>query len=371
MTERVDVVIVGAGGMGAATAWRLAQHGRSVVLLEQFEHLHSRGSSHGQTRIFRVAYRDPRYTRLASMAIPLWRELEDATGTTLLEQTGQVDHGNQVAIEEIASSLVQFGYRAELLSPEEAHERWPALAFDTAVVHSPDGGRVFADRTVDAAVRAGVDRGATYLDCTPVEWLERRADRVLVHADGRTWDAGCVVVAAGPWLTGLLDGLVALPPMRITVQQPAHFAVRDGYWFPSYIHHPLASAQLGYGAYGLESPGEGVKLGLEDTIRAIDLNQRSFDLDEQVNQAMREYAEQWLPGADTSQMTATTCLFTETPDSHFILDRIGPIVICSPCSGHGFKFVPAVGEITARLAMGQSHAEDAWRLPPATQTHSG
>lgn len=363
MTERVDVVVIGAGGMGAATAWRLAGQGRSVVLIEQFEHLHSRGSSHGQTRIFRVAYRDPRYTRLASMAIPLWRELEDASGATLLEQTGQVDHGNRVAIEEIASSLVQSGYRAELLNPDQAQERWPALAFDTAVVHSPDGGRVFAERTVDAAVRVAVEAGASYLNSTPVERLERRGDRMFVHADGRTWDTGGVVVAAGPWVADLLTDLIALPPVRITVQQPAHFAIRDGYWFPSYIHHPPDTAQLGYGAYGLESPGEGVKLGLEDTIHAIDLRDRTFDLDERVNQAMREYAEKWLPGADPSQMTATTCLFTQTEDSHFILDRIGPIVVCSPCSGHGFKFVPAIGEIAARLAMGYSQAEEAWRIP--------
>lgn len=362
MTERVDAVVIGAGGMGAATAWRLSEHGRSVVLLEQFEHLHARGSSHGQTRIFRVAYRDPRYTRLAGAAIPLWRELEEATSATLLEQGGQLDHGNPAAIDEIEASLVGHGYRAERMSPEAAHERWPGMNFDADVIHSPDGGRVFAERAVAAAVQAGIQRGATYLDRTPVERLQPRGDRVLVHAQGRVWEADQVVVAAGAWVEGLLAGQVPLPRLRVTIQQPAHFGIRDGYAFPSFVHHPVGADQLAYGAYGLQSPGEGVKLGLEGTIHQIDLSERSFELDEDVNKALVRYARQWLPGADTSQMTATTCLFTETPDSHFILDRVGPIVVCSPCSGHGFKFLPAIGEITAQLAMGRVHGEDAWLL---------
>jgi len=363
MAERVDVVVIGAGGMGAAAAWRLAQHGRSVLLLEQFEHLHHRGSSHGQTRIFRVAYRDPRYTRLASRAIPLWRELEAASSTTLLEQSGQIDHGNPSAIEQIASSLTLHGYRAECMSPDQAHERWPSMNFDAAVVHSPDGGRVFAERTVAAAVQTSIDLGATYLDRTPVEHIEPHGDRVLVHANGRTWDADCVVVAAGPWIEGLLADLVTLPSLRVTIQQPAHFAIRDGFRFPSFVHHPLGADELSYGAYGLESDGEGVKLGLEDSVRSIELGERSFELDVDVTRALRDYADRWLPGADTSVMTQTTCLFTETPDAHFILDRVGPIIVCSPCSGHGFKFVPIIGEITAQLAMGQTHGEHAWYLP--------
>lgn len=367
MTERVDVVVIGAGGMGAATAWRLATHGRSVVLLEQFEHLHARGSSHGQTRIFRLAYRDPLYTRLAAASLPLWRELQDIAGATLLEQSGQIDHGNPEAIDQIEASLRLHGYQAERFTPQEAHERWPALAFDTAVVHSPDGGRVFAERTVDAAVRTAVDLGTQYLDRSPVERIEPLGDRVLVHANGTLWDADCVVVAAGSWVGNLLADLISLPPLRVTLQQPAHFPIRSGNHFPSFIHHPAHTGRLAYGAYGLESPGEGVKLGLEDTVHAIDLAERSFDLDGQVTEALRSYAERWLPGADSTQMTQTTCLFTETADGHFILDRVGPIIVCSPCSGHGFKFVPVIGELTAQLAMGHDHGESAWHLSAATR----
>lgn len=362
MTERVDVVVVGGGAMGAATAWRLAEHGRSVVLLEKFDRIHHNGSSHGQTRIFRVAYRDPLYTQLATQSIPLWRELEQISGETLLEQTGQVDHGITAAIDEIENSLTSNAYAAERMTPEQAHERWPGMNFDNAVVFSPDGGRVFAEKTVNACIGAAVSKGSVYRDNSPVEKIEIHDDHAIVHTPYGSWEANTVVIATGAWVGELLKDLVALPPLAVTLQQPVHFAIKEGFHFPSYLHHMHSDDSRGFGAYGLESPGEGVKLGLEDTIRAIDISNRSFDIDESVSKAAQDYARRWLPGADPEAMTATTCLFTETVDSHFLIDRAGPIVVCSPCSGHGFKFVPIIGEITAQLAMGVDHGVNAWRL---------
>ena len=114
---------------------------------------HAHGSSHGSTRIFRVAYREVLYSRLAAASIPLWHELEAESGETLLEQTGQLDHGDVGAIHEIESTLRAGGWAFDRLSPEQAGERWPGMVFDQAVVYSPDGGRVFADRTLDALIR--------------------------------------------------------------------------------------------------------------------------------------------------------------------------------------------------------------------------
>lgn len=372
MASRVDVVVIGAGAMGAATAWQLAKRGRSVVLIEQFEHLHHQGSSHGQTRIFRFAYRDARYTALAQHSLPLWQELESDSGTVLLEQNGQLDHGSPEAIEEIIASLRAHHLAVDVLTPEAAHERWPGMNFEGLVAFSPDGGRVFADRTVDAAVTTAVRLGAEFHDRTPVEMLEVTGERALVHAGGRTWDAGCVVVAAGAWLPGLVDGLVPLPTLRITHQQPVHFAIRPGATFPSFLHHQEGGSALRFAAYGLESPGEGVKLGLEGTVTPVDIATRALEPDPAVTRQAQAYAERWLPGADPLRAHAATCLFTETPDEHFLIDRVGPVVICSPCSGHGFKFVPAIGSITADLAMGIDHGRDYWHLPaPATNGAHG
>lgn len=364
--SRIDAVVVGAGAMGSAAAWHLARRGRSVVLLERFSRGHLRGSSHGATRIFRVAYRDPVYSRLAGRAIPEWRELEEAAGEALLEQTGQLDHGEPVAIAEIESALSDGGWAYERLSPAAAHERWPALVFDREVIYSPDGGRVFADRTVESLIRLAEVEGADVRFDEPATALRVGDTGVTVETPEGAWQAQTVVVAAGAWLTRLPGLDVPLPEIRATAQQPVHFAIRPGYSFPSYVHHVGTDAighTFAYGAYGLESPGEGVKLGL-DTAEEVDPDVETGISADALADAV-DYAERWLPGADASQVRAVRCLFTMTPDSHFILDRRGPVVVCSPCSGHGFKFAPLIGSLAADLVEGRDHGTSAWRLPAA------
>jgi len=363
-----DVIVIGAGAMGSTTAWQLAKAGRSVVVLEQFGRLHDRGSSHGQTRVFRVSYRDPLYTELATDAIPRWRELETDSGVDLLEQSGQLDHGFAPAIDEIEASLVGGGFAYERLTPQAAAERWPGLNFDTTVLYSPDGGRVFADRMVNAALAVAERLGAQLHFDTPVLAIEPDGDGVAVVTEGATYRANTVVVSAGAWVSRLVGpGTkwpdITLPEVTVTRQQPVHFAIRPGMSFPSYIHHvpdDTPGAALRFGAYGLESPGEGVKLGLETSVHT-DPDDVGM-VDPLITAEAIAYADQWLPGADTSQVSAVTCLFTNTPDSHFIIDRVGPIVVCSACSGHGFKFAPEIGAITADLAMGGSRRHREWRL---------
>jgi len=369
MSNAVDVVVVGAGAMGSTAAWQLAKAGRSVVLLEQFGRLHDRGSSHGQTRVFRVSYRDPLYTALAVDSIPRWKELEADSGQVLLEQSGQLDHGFAPAIDEIAASLEGAGFGYERLDPQAAAERWPSLVFDTTVVYSPDGGRVFADRMVDAAITTAERFGADVRFDTPVRRIEPDGEGVAVVTDTETIRARSVIVSAGAWLTRLVGpGTpwpdISLPEVTVTRQQPVHFAIRPGMSFPSYIHHipdDAPGAALRFGAYGLESPGEGVKLGLETEVMCPDPDEVGV-VDPEITAEAIRYAEQWLPGADTSEVSAVTCLFTNTPDSHFIIDRVGPVVVVSPCSGHGFKFAPEIGAIAADLAMGGERRHPEWRL---------
>ncbi|MFZ4517817.1 MAG: FAD-dependent oxidoreductase [Microthrixaceae bacterium] len=364
---RVDVVVVGGGAMGATSAWRLARSGRSVVLCEQFAPVHDRGSSHGATRIFRVAYRDPRYTALALRALPLWRELEDATGDVLLEQVGQLDHGRASAVAEVADSLAAAGRPHEVLSPAAAAERWPGMCFDDAVVVSPEGGRCWADRTVAAAWRAAGTAGADLRPATAVRRVEVRGEGAVVHLPDGELEADVVVVAAGAWAAGLLDGVVELPPLLVTEEQPSHFRALDpaADW-PSFLHHrPPADGvdrPLGFDAYGLLTPGEGVKVGGHGTGATVDPDHRS-GIDPGRAAAESAYVAEWFPGLDPRPVSSTPCLFTSTPDDHFVLDRRGPVVVCSPCSGHGFKFVPAVAREVELLVGGAAQGDAAWRLP--------
>lgn len=371
MAQRVDVVIVGGGAMGAAAAWQLTSRGRSVALLEARERGHTWGSSHGSTRIFRVSYRDPRYTALATAALPLWRRAEAESGHVLLEQNGQLDHGIAVALDEIESSLRVAGWSAERLGAQAAMERWPGMVFESDVVYSPDGGRCLADRTVETLTALAEAAGAVTSFGTPARALEPAGEGVRVVTDTGAWEADVVVVSAGAWVTDVLTErwqgpAIPLPRITVTAQQPVHFAIRPGMSFPSYIHHvadDAPGAALRFGAYGLESPGEGVKVGIESTVREADLSTRTLEVSDDVTAEAARYADHWLPGADTSVASAVSCLFTETPDSHFIVDRRGPVVVCSPCSGHGFKFVPAIGAMVADLAMGATQTDPAWRLP--------
>ncbi len=353
--------------MGSATAWRLAEAGRHVALLERFEAGHDRGSSHGATRIFRVAYRDPTYVRLAERAIPLWRELEDRSGEVLLEQVGQLDHGHAAAVDEIEANLRAAGRPAERLTPAEASERWPGMRFDEAVVSSPDGGRCWAERTVTAGWTVAQRLGADVRFSTPVERIEVVGGEAVVHAAGDTWRAPVVVVAAGAWAASVVPGEIALPALTVLDEQPSHFRPvdPDAAW-PSFLHHVPspggADDRLAFDAYGLLTPGEGVKVGGHGTSAPVDPEHRG-GIDPERTAALVRYVRRWFPGLDPDPVSTTSCLFTTTPDEHFVLDRRGPVVVCSPCSGHGFKFVPAIGEEVARLVAGGSQAEPAWRLP--------
>jgi sarcosine oxidase len=362
-----DAIVVGAGAMGSATAWQLARRGRSVLLLEQFQPGHTRGSSHGSARIFRVAYRDGRYVSLALQALPLWRELEREAGETLLDQDGQLDHGSPRAVDAIAHNLKAARRPFERLSPAEAARRWPGMRFGAAVVYSPEGGRCRAQATVTALHRLCARHGAEVRFGAKVLSLRRDGDGVRVTTAQGEDQARAVVVAAGAWVAALLRDLVALPPLRVTRELPAHFAPRTAHQpWPAFIHHePAGSAgagHLGFATYGLFAPGLGMKVGEHGVGEELHPDAPG-GVERARLERLSRYVAEWFPGLDPTPIEATPCLYTSTPDEHFVLDRRGPIVVCSPCSGHGFKFTPAIGRIAADLALGAEQPEPAWRLP--------
>ncbi len=353
MATRFDVIVIGAGAMGSATAWWLARRGASVLLLEQFEQGHVRGSSHGGSRIFRFAYPHPEYVRMAQAALPLWREAEADTGVTLLDTTGAIDHGDERILDRIASAMEACGAAFERLSAAEAEARFPGMRFATSVLYHPDGGRCLAG----CAVRAFQDRAATL--GTDVRFsagrakIEVRGAGVRVSLpSGEAFEAPVAVVTAGAWAAETLGaGVSGLPPLTVTQEQIAHFAPLDpAQEWPSFIDHSRGDT----GIYGLRTPGEGVKAArhMDGTVTTGD--SRDFHVDDAHTAAIASYVEQWLPGLVSRPITATTCLYTTTPTQDFVLDRQGPIVVGSPCSGHGFKFTPLIGRILADLAEGKA-----------------
>ena len=350
-----EVVVVGAGMAGAAAAWALARRGRSVLLVDRFGRGHDRGSSHGAERIFRFGYTDSAYVRLAQDSLTGWHDLADG-GTPLLHVTGVVDHGDDGELAELIAACNAAGVRVDALTASEATARWPGLRFVTTVVHQPDGGRVDADRALVACWDQAVRAGAEVRFNAPITAVRRAGNGVDVTIGDTVVTAGAAVVAAAGWTAGLLEPDVAgalVPPIAVTAESVAWFRPTTGPW-PSFIQRSDA------GAYGLGSPDGLVKAGLHKAGPAIEPDHRPQRVPGAV-EAIEAYAREWMPGVVPTAVRSTVCLYASSATDDFVLDRRGPIVVGVGFGGHGFKFLPAVGEHLADLA------DEALGLHPAGQ----
>jgi sarcosine oxidase len=352
-TERADAVIVGAGLAGSAAAWAMAGRGRSAVVAEAFQPGHRHGSSHGSARIFRRAYPDPLYVRLTGQAQRLWRQLGDEAGEELVLTTGALDYGPARVQEKMYHLLASCGVPAELIPAAAAAERWPGMAFgDDPVLFHPDGGVIDPERAMAVMRRIAAARGARLYVGSRVLKVEPDLDGAVVHTAEASWRAPVVIVAAGAWLEPLLGGHVRLPRLAVTQVYAFHFAPRPpAQAWPTFIHHDEVPV------YGLPAGRDGevpgaVKLGEHGRGTVTTGDGRDGIVSPAARARVRGFVADRLPGLDPEPAGELTCLYTSTASEDFILDRRGPFVVCSPCSGHGAKFAPLVGEIAADLACG-------------------
>ncbi len=320
------VAVIGAGVMGLATGWALRRRGHDVVVYEQFAVGNPHGSSHGRSRIFRLAYAEPEYVRLAQEAFELWRELEAETEETLLELNGLVEVVRSLE-ESTAETLEACGVAWERLDREEAERRYPIhVPEESFVVVQPEAGITRADLALKAFAQG----------------LDVRED-TRVRPDQA--DADAVVVTAGSWVNELLDEPLDVKTTRETLC----------YFRPDTGGRPVPSVvsfkpdDHTHDMYSLADPKYGLKVGAHHAGPEADPNvpgEPEPDLIERITT--------WARGtyllADPDPVAAETCMYTSTPDQTFILERRGRIVVGSPCSGHGFKFAPAIGERLATLA---------------------
>ncbi|WP_329224232.1 FAD-dependent oxidoreductase [Streptomyces canus] len=360
------IAVVGAGLMGAATAWQLARRGHEVTLVEAYDVGHRHGSSHGSSRIFRRAYADPFYVRLTGQAHEQWRELEEDSSTPLLRTTGGLDMGEGRDTKELAALLDAAAVPHELLSPEAASERWPYIRITTPVLYHPDAGVVDADQTVAACVRRAIEHGSEAIIGARVTGIDvQGGEKVLLRTDdGREIVADTVVIAAGAWLPGL-ELPFSLPPLEVTQQQVFHFRQRD----PS-VRWPTLIWDGELHLYGLPSGSDGgplpaVKVAEHDRGTPTTARTRSGVVDPSSRTRVSGFVRDRLPGLEPAPVAEATCLYTTTRDEDFVLDRHGPFVIASPCSGHGAKFTPLIGAMAADLATGRAEPHPRFRLDRA------
>ncbi|SDE57653.1 sarcosine oxidase [Blastococcus fimeti] len=365
--RRTDVVVVGGGVMGSAAAWALARRGVDVVLLERFAPGHDFGASHGSSRIYRSTYAQPHHQALVAEARRLWAELEAETGTTLLHPAPGVSTAGpsgEPRLREVAAAMETAGVPHEWLTAAQAEDRWPGMRFPGAVLHEPHtAGRVDADAAVTALQRAAEQHGAVVRHHRRVTAVEADGDGVLVRsAAGAAVRARTAVVAAGAWTADVLGDLVPLPALRVTQEQPAHFAPRTGgLEWPAFTADPEPAEGWPSGVYGLHSP-DGVKVGFHGTGPEVHPDARSYTAEPGQLAQLQEYVRRWLPGLDPGSADPISCTYTSTVSGEFVLDRVGPVVVAAGFSGHGFKGATAIGRVLADLATGTAPGADAFGL---------
>lgn len=340
----VDCLIVGAGVIGAATAWQLSRSGRSVVLLEQFQVGHTRGSSHGASRIFRFSYDDPAYVAMAMEALPLWRELEARTGRAVLTVTGGLDWGKD--LESHTSALAASGASFELMDGAEAARRFPLFAPPAGepVLYQGDAGFLAADLAWRSLVRQAAAGGAHFLEDARVLELRAEDDHAEARTERGAFRARVAVVTAGSWAKDLLAGAGIDLPVEVSRQTVAYFPVEESTAPPVAVEWGESSV-----FYALPSPGTGIKVGEHQVRNLADPGDDGVPDPAWVARLERWVADR-VPGAGRKAVHAETCLYTSTSDERFILERYGSIVVGSACSGHAFKFAPLIGQRLADMA---------------------
>jgi sarcosine oxidase len=349
-----DIVVVGAGIVGVATARALAGYAGSVLLLERFELGHARGSSHGTSRIFRLNYPDERFVRLAAAADAAWRELEAERGERLIERVGSLDLGPVAA--DTRRALAACGVPCETLSAAEVSARWPLrLDQGETAVFQPDGGITRADRAHAALLAGAVEGGVEVRDSTPVHGLELGRGLVHLTLSSGELTARAVVVAAGSWAPELLSPIGVELPVVPTRETVVYLDLPHAVRLPPVIDYgSLPSpgeggiSRVGQAAYALAAPGRGLKAGLHHS-GPVTTPDDDPGPDERLAAWTAGWAASRYPEAG-AVLGSETCLYTNTADEEFVLERHGRVVVGSACSGHGFKFAPIVGRTLAALA---------------------
>lgn len=356
-----DVIIIGLGAMGSSAVYHLAINGLRVLGLDRFQPPHNFGSSHGLTRIIREAYfEDPLYVPLVQRAYELWSELEKKSGERLLLQTGGLMIGphDGVLVSGASRSAEQHNLAHEILNSTNLAQKFPMFKVEDApmAVWEPRAGILFPERGIKTHLDLAAKSGAQLRFNDPVRKWEPFGKGVRVFTGGSSYTANRLVLSPGAWMTSLLPA----DHLPLTVERQVL------YWFKSVSRPemfqpdrlPIFIRQYAPDRffYGFPDLGDGVKVAFHHQGGRVDPNSLSQEVKQIEIEEMRHVLSQYLPDANGDLRSTAVCMYTNTPDEHFILDyhlSHPQVIVASPCSGHGFKFSPVIGEMIAAMINGE------------------
>jgi len=367
-----DAIVGGVGGMGSATVYELARRGARVLGLEQFDIAHDRGSSHGMSRIIRLAYAEhPSYVPLLRRSYELWHELERATGERLLITTGGIDAGtpNSETIESSLRSCAMHDIPHEVLDAQRLHERFPGyrLPGSMVAVYQPDAGFLLPEQCVLSYVAAARNIGAEIRTNERVTRWSVDDGVVSVLTDLSSYRARKLILTVGPWASQLVPALrsLAVPERQVMLwTEPLRPWLFTPDVFPIFNLEAPEGRFYGFPMHGLS----GFKIGkYHHRHERVDPDRVDRECHPEDEEVLREGVAHYFPDANGAAIAMKVCMFTNSPDEHFILDthpEHPEVSIAAGFSGHGFKFCGVVGEIMAQLALegGTSHDIGMFRL---------
>lgn len=359
--NRYNTIVIGLGTMGSAAAYYLARRGKRVLGLERFDIPHDMGSYQGYTRIIRMPYYEhPSYVMLLKRAYELWREIEQVTAEKLLHITGSLDIGpaDSWVFKGALRSAMEYELAHDVLTGQELAQRFPGyqLPHDIMALYQPDGGFLAPERCVVGYCFAALNQGAELHGREGVVRWEALpgGEGVRVYTERAIYEADSLVITAGAWNDSLLSFLrgLAVPELQVLAwfqpQRPELFQQSN---FPVFNLLVPEGRAYGFPVHGVP----GFKIGqyhhLEERGTPEQIRREVMPEDEQL---LRDLTARYFPAAAGPLMTLKSCMFTNAPDGHFLIDLhpdYPQVSYASACSGHGFKFGSVIGEILADLAM--------------------
>ncbi|AXR77107.1 N-methyl-L-tryptophan oxidase [Natrarchaeobaculum sulfurireducens] len=359
MSDRYDVIVLGVGGMGSAAAAHLADRGADVLGLERYDIPHSYGSSHGHSRIFRLAYHEhPGYVPLLERAAELWDELDAEHDRQLLYRTGSITAGpaDGDLVGGARRSCETHDLEYDHLSSAALADRYPGYQLPASyeAIYQPDGGFLVPEQCTVAHVNRAQRAGATIRARERVVDWRPTDDGVRVETDYGPYEADRLVVTAGAWAARFIDALEGvLEPERqvlawLQPDDPDQFAPDR---FPVWVLENPDGLYYGFPVHHVPGFKFGRYHHRQEVVDPDAFEREPTQADERL---LRGFAEEHFPDAAGPTLRLSTCLFTNTPDEHFVLDRLPDhpqVVVGAGFSGHGFKFASVVGEILADLAL--------------------